>query len=313
MRIIKPKRLEKNDVIGIIAPASPPEDSTRIENGVRYLESLGYRVEIGKHVYSKKGYLAGEDHERLEDIHSMFRNKDVKAIICVRGGYGSHRLLDRIDYKLIRNNPKIFVGFSDITALQMAIYQKSRLVTFAGPMLAVDFGGEINPYTEENFWKMITNSKKIGKIVNPENEKYYVLNKGRGEGKLLGGNLSILTSLAGTDYLPLFNDAILLIEEIKEAPYRVDRMLSHLKLTGAFKKLKGIILGRFVNCYESDGTKNTLTLNEVISDHLGSLKIPVIYNFNHGHVADSLAIPWGINCKLNSSRCLIEILENAVV
>lgn len=312
MRIIKPKKLEKNDVIGIIAPASPPDDPTRTEKGIKYLESLGYRVEVGKHIHSSKGYLAGEDTERLEDLHTMFKNKDVKAIICLRGGYGSHRILDKINYKLIRENPKIFIGYSDITALQMAIYQKSKMVTFAGPMLATDFGGEINPYTEENFWKMITNSKKIGKVVNPEDEKFYILNKGRGEGKLLGGNLSILTALAGTDYLPAFNDAIMLLEEIREAPYRVDRMLMHLKHSGAFKKLKGIILGRFVNCYESDASKSTLTLNEVISDHLGQLKIPVIYNFKHGHIADSLTIPLGVKCKLNASRGFIEILENAV-
>ena len=314
MKILKPKKLQKGDTIGVIAPASPPKDISRVEKGAEYLESLGYRVELGKHVYSKKGYLAGEDSERLEDLHSMFANKDIKAIMAVRGGYGTTRILDKINYKLIRENPKIFVGHSDMTALQMAIYHKSKLVTFAGPMLSVDFGGEeVDPFMEENFWKIITNSKKIGKISNPESEKFFVLTKGRAEGKILGGNLTIICTLAGTDFLPVFKDAILLIEEIKEAPYRIDRMFTQLKQMGVLKQINGLILGRFVECYESDKLKETLTLNEVIADHLTDQKIPILYNFKHGHITDSLTVPFGLKCKLNSSRCFVEINENAVV
>jgi muramoyltetrapeptide carboxypeptidase len=271
-------------------------------------------VEIGKNVSKSHGYLAGTDEARLEDLHAMFKNKNVKAIINVRGGYGSGRLLDKINYGLIKRNPKIFVGYSDITALQMAFLKKTGLVTFAGPMLAVDFWkDEVNEFTEDFFWKMISSTKKIGKLINPDNENFYTLTKGRGEGSLIGGNLALLTSLIGTPYQPNFKNAVLLLEEIGEEPYKVDRMFYQLKYaTNGFKDLKGIIIGRFVDCYIKDKTSPSLTLNDVISDYFGSLKIPVIYNVKHGHIEQNLTIPWGVKTKMNSSRNFIEIGESAV-
>lgn len=313
MRSMKPKKLNSGDVIGIISPASSPDDPTRIEKGVRYLEKLGYRVEVGKNVGKERGYLAGTDEERLSDLHDMFGNKEVKAIFCVRGGYGSGRLLDKIKFNLIKKNPKIFVGYSDITVLQMAIYQKTGLVTFAGPMVAVDFWKEeVDPFTEENFWDLLTKKRKIGKLHNPKDEHFFVLNKGRGEGKLFGGNLALLASIMGTHYFPSMKDAILLLEDIGEQPYRVDRLLNQLKLANIFKQANGVILGRFVDCYESDETKKTLTLNEVIADYFNGMDIPVIYNFKHGHISSNLTIPFGVKCKLNASRGFVEITESAV-
>lgn len=151
MKVIKPPRLKKGDTIGIITPASTPDNLERINEGVKYFERLGYRVILGKNVGKYYGYLAGTDEDRLEDLHSMFADKNVKAIFCARGGYGTIRLLDRINFNLIRKNPKIFVGYSDITALQLAIFRKTGLVTFSGPMAAVDFAGEVNSFTEEVF------------------------------------------------------------------------------------------------------------------------------------------------------------------
>jgi muramoyltetrapeptide carboxypeptidase len=313
MKLLKPKKLSKGDLIGVISPASNPDDLSKIDKGVQYLEKLGYNVEVGKNVGQKRGYLAGDDKQRLDDLHSMFKNKHVKAIINVRGGYGSGRLLDKINFNLIRKNPKIFVGYSDITALQMAMLKKAGLVTFAGPMLAVDFHGKINSYTEENFWKLLTSTKKIGKLKNPEKESFYVLNKGRSEGKLVGGNLALITSLLGTDYQPNFKNAILMVEEIGEVPYRIDRMFNQLKLAKIFNQVNGIILGRFVDCYETDTDKETLTLNEIIEDYLADLKMPILYNFKHGHVKQNMTVPFGLNCKLNSSRKFVEITESAVI
>ncbi|MEN8191488.1 MAG: LD-carboxypeptidase [Bacteroidota bacterium] len=313
MKVIKPKRLKKGDLIGVISPASSPSDLERIEKGVNYLEKLGYRVEVGKNVGKTHGYLAGTDDERLEDLHSMFRNKDVKAIFNVRGGYGTGRLLNRINYGLIKKNPKIFVGYSDITALQLAFLKKTGLVTFAGPMVAVDFAADkVDPFTEEVFWKTITSSRKIGKISNPDNEKFYTLTKGRGEGSLIGGNLALIISLMGTDYQPNFNNSILLFEDIGEEPYRIDRMFYQLKHAKAFSKAKGIVLGRFVDCYIKDKSQPSLTLNDVISDYFSDLKIPVIYNVKHGHIKKNITIPWGLKTKINSSRCFIEVMESAV-
>ncbi|MGE5440337.1 MAG: S66 peptidase family protein, partial [Bacteroidota bacterium] len=266
MDLLKPGKLKKGDLIGIISPASTPDDLTRIDKGVKYLEKLGYNVEVAPNVGQNHGYLAGKDDARLSDLHYMFRKKDVKAIFCVRGGYGTPRLLDAIDYNLIKKNPKIFVGYSDITALQMAFLKKTGLVTFAGPMLAVDFWNDVSTFTEEMFWAMVTSRKKFGKVQNPNCEKFHVLRPGHAEGQLVGGNLALIASLIGTNYLPSFTDKILMVEDIGEPPYRIDRMFSQMKLAGLFKQISGIILGRFVDCYESDQFKKTLTLNEVIED-----------------------------------------------
>lgn len=312
MKKIKPKKLVKGDVIGLISPASNCANQDDIENAVKYLERLGYIVKIGKHVGAEHGYLAGRDEDRLEDFHNMFADKSVKAVFCLRGGYGSGRLLDKIDYQLVKKNPKIFVGYSDITALQLAIYKKTGLITFAGPMPGIDFSSDISEFTEESFWKTITAAKKIGKLTNPHEEKFYVLNQGRAEGPLLGGNLSIIMTLIGTGYLPDFKDSIFMIEEIGEAPYRIDRMFNSLRLNKITEKINGLILGRFKDCYEMDEDKKTLSLNEVITDYWGDAGIPVFYNFIHGHVKDSITIPFGVNCKMNTSRGFIEITESAV-
>ncbi len=312
MPLQKPKKLNKKDVIGLISPASSPDELNRIERGVKYLESLGYRVKVGTNVGKSYGYLAGTDKERLDDIHAMFKDKEVKAILTLRGGYGAFRLLDKIDYRIIKNNPKIFVGYSEITSLQMAFLEKAELITFAGPMAAVDFYDEISSYTEENFWRLITSNKKPGKIKYPDDQKIPYLQKGIVSGRLIGGNLAVLAALLGTGYYPNPVGKILMIEEIGELPYRVDRLLNQLRLSGTFKKVKGIILGRFVDCNEHDPNKKTLTLGEVISDYIAALKIPSIYTFPHGHIKDFITLPFGLKVSLNATKGTVEFMESAV-
>ncbi len=312
MRLVKPKRLKKGDLIGIISPASAPDELFKIEKGVKYLEGLGYKVKVGKNVQQNHGYLAGTDEQRIEDLHDMFKNKEVKAIVCSRGGYGTPRLLDKIDYKLIAKNPKIFVGYSDITALQMAFLQRTGLITFSGPMLAVDLYNSISPYTEEIFWRLITSNKKLGKVEQPGDEKVSALVKGTAKGRLVGGNLATFLSIAGTTYFPDIKNKILLLEEISEAPYRVDRMLSQLKLMGVFNKISGLILGAFTECVEQNPEKKTLGIGEVIADYFYKLKIPVIYNFSYGHILNKITIPFGGTIRVNASRGIVEITENVV-
>jgi muramoyltetrapeptide carboxypeptidase len=312
MKAIKPKKLQKGDLIGIISPASSVDDTTKLENGIHYLEKLGYQVEVGKNVGKFNGYLAGKDKERLDDLHSMFANKKIKAIFCLRGGYGAARLLDKIDYKLIKNYPKIFVGYSDISALHLAMFYKSGLITFAGPMVGVDFYEEVNPYTEEMFWRILTSSKKFGRIDNPEDENILCLNSGSANGRIIGGNLSVITGLIGTEYFPDLKDKILLIEEMGEMPYRIDRMLNQIKLSKMFHGIKGVVIGSFRDCHELDPNKKTLTLGEVITDYFSPLKIPVIYNFRHGHLKDNITVPIGATVRLNASKKFIEISETVV-
>lgn len=312
MKVQKPESLRNGDTIGIISPASSPDDLSRINKGVAYLERLGYRVEVGKNVGRYSGFLAGTDEERLEDLHEMFSNKNIRAIICVRGGYGSPRLLDKIDFQLVRKNPKIFVGYSDITALQLAFYRKANLVTFAGPMLAVDFHSEINRYTEENFWRTITSTKKMEKVILPEGENLIPFLKGKGEGEIVGGNFSLVISLLGTSFLPKMKNKILFLEDVDEAPYRVDRMLNQLTIAGTLEKLSGIILGEFTSCEEKDVEKRTLTLDEVFQNFLGGLPYPVMKNFPHGHRKANYTIPFGIKTKINADKNYVEFLEAAV-
>lgn len=313
MRIIKPKKLNKGDLIGLISPASTPENSSTVEMGIMYLEKLGYKVLPGKNIHNNNGYLAGSDAERLEDLHEMFRRKDVKAVFCTRGGYGSPRLLDKIDYDLIRKNPKIFVGYSDITALQLAFLAKAGLITFAGPMLATDLSDHPDPYSEEIFWAMLTSNKKFGRVKLPEDQKLIALKKGAASGRITGGNLSLVAALTGTSYMPPMQDKILLLEDKAERPYRIDRMINQLKLAGILLKIKGLILGRFVDCVEHDPYSKTLTLGEVIEDYFTPFKIPSVYNFPFGHIEKKFTIPIGIQIRLNAAREFVEITENAVI
>lgn len=313
MKLIKPPKLNAGDVIGLISPASSPDDLNKIDKGVSYLESIGYRVELGKNVGIKNGYLAGTDEQRLEDLHYMFENKHVKAIFSIRGGYGSIRLLDKINYNLVKRNPKIFVGYSDINALQMAFLKKCGLVTFAGPMVTVDFHEQVSEFTEEIFWRTITSNKKIGRLKNPSEEKFFVLRKGRGAGNLIGGNLTIFTSLIGTEYLPQIKTPVFIFEEINEPPYKVDRMFNHIRLAKLFNNVQAVILGRFVDCYETDKNKASLTLNEVILEYFEKIGVPVIYNVKHGHIKDNITIPFGLQCIVNGSKGFIEIPESGVV
>jgi muramoyltetrapeptide carboxypeptidase len=312
MRIIKSAKLRSKDLIGIISPASSPMDPLKLETGIRYIEKLGYRVELGKNVGKTNGYLAGTDQERADDLNYMFKNKNVRAIFCTRGGYGASRILDKINYKLIRNNPKIFVGYSEITSLQMALLQKAGLITFAGPMITSDFGNDISSYTEECFWKIITSNKKIGRLKYPDNGKLPAITKGSAVGRIIGGNLAVFSALIGTNYFPDLKDRILLLEDVDELPYKVDRLLNQLRMLKVFKVLKGVILGRFVDCYEHDPSKKTLTLGEVMEDYLKELNIPVLYTFPHGHIKDKITVPFGIRIKMNASRGFIDFNESAV-
>jgi muramoyltetrapeptide carboxypeptidase len=312
MNYLKPKKLLKGDLIGIITPASSPDDLSLIESGVKYIESLGYHTILGKNVGKIRGYLAGTDSERVDDIHQMFGDRKVKAIFCLRGGYGAFRLLDKIDYHLIKKNPKIFVGFSEITSLQMAFLQRANLITFAGPMVLPNFSKEVSTYTEENFWRLITSSKKPGKVILPDNDNLVAITPGVAEGNVVGGNLAVFNSLHGTNYLPDLKNKILLLEDISEPPYKIDRMFNQLRLRKVFNKTRGIILGNFTDCVELDKNKKTLTLQEVWEDYFSDLNIPVIHSFPHGHIKDLITIPIGSKIKLNATKGFVELMESGV-
>jgi len=312
MTTIKPRALKKGDTIGIIAPASPPSSPEKITKGAEYLERLGYRVKLGKNVQKVYGYLAGTDQERADDVNTMFADKTVKAIIAVRGGYGTPRILPLIDYSIIKQNPKILVGYSDLTALQLAIFKKTRLVSFSGPMSGVEMFKGIDPFTEEHFWACITSSKKIGIIKNPQGKELQTIVKGKASGFLLGGNLSLIVSLAGSKYLPSFKKSLLFIEEVEEESYRFDRMMNQLRITNILHDSNGIIMCELTDVKASDTTKPYLTAEQVMNDYLSELKKPIVSGLVYGHVPQKLTIPIGIRATIDTAKNSLIFLESGV-
>ncbi len=310
--ILKPPRLRKGNVVGLISPASAPSSGEKIEKAVLYLERLGYRVKVGDHVLDQLGYLAGTDEHRAEDFNRMVQDKEVKAIVAVRGGYGTPRLLSLINYAAVKKNPKIIVGYSDLTALQLAVYRKTGLVTFSGPMAGVEMWNSMDPYTEESFWKTVTSPSPVGMLENPPDEASILFHRGKASGRLLGGNLSLLLSSLGTPYMPDLNKALLILEEIDEAPHRVDRMLAQLFNSGILGKIAGLVLGRFTDCKPTDPSKPFRSIDEVLSELVSRVSVPTLTNFQYGHIPKKLTIPLGLSSRLHPDGAL-EITESAVL
>jgi muramoyltetrapeptide carboxypeptidase len=310
MEVRVPGRLKKGDLLGIICPASPVYDMSRIESGVRYLEGLGYRTTVGRNASRHTGYLAGTDGERADDIHDMFTNRQVRGIFCARGGYGSPRLLPRLDYRRIARNPKIFVGYSDITALSMAFWTKCRLVTYHGPMLAVDLAAGVDPFAEESLWRMLTSPERHATLAMSDDDAR-VRHSGAASGRLLGGNLSLLVSLLGTPYMPDIRGGLLFLEEIGEDPYRVDRMLTQIANAGIFSRARGIALGRFTACVPKDPDVPSLSLGEVIAGRAELAERPFLSGFPIGHEKRMVTVPVGLRARLDADRGEITLLEPA--
>ena len=312
MRIRKPPRLRSGDLIGLVAPASTPSASEKVEKGVGYLERLGYRVSVGSHAMNVHGYLAGTDQDRSSDINAFIRDKNVKAIVAIRGGYGTPRLLSQIDYRSLAANPKIVVGYSDITALQLAMFRKTGLVTFSGPMSGVEMWNQIDPYTEEHFWRSLTSTKKIGLLKNPPEEPVVRLKPGNGEGLLLGGNFSLLVSLLATPFAPNLKKAVLILEDVDEAPHRIDRMLAQLKNAGILKNLSALLFCKFTDCNPSDPSKPHLTVDQVLRETAELVSCPVLSNVQYGHIPKKLTIPLGLKSRVDGENGTIEVLEAGV-
>lgn len=295
-KIIKPPRLRKGDVIGVIAPASPMKPEL-LEKGVQYLESLGYRIKLGRYVQREHGYLAGTDAERARDLNSMFRDKRVNAIICVRGGYGAPRLLPMIDYAAIRKHPKIFVGYSDITALQLAILRRTGLLTFSGPMVAADMGRGIDPFSEAQFWSMITEPEAYGDLQPQQEKEFAGITNGKISGRLIGGCLSLVATVAGSSFMPSLKNSILFLEEIGEDIYRIDRYLVHLREMGLLRQIGGFVLGQMVDCGSSSGTPS-LSLEDLMRDFIRPLRVPALMNLEYGHASRKHTMPIGGRAEL---------------
>ncbi len=310
--IKKPCVLAPGATLGIVAPASPVYNPDRVANGKKVLENRGFKVSIAPHALNKNKYLAGTDGERLADLHRMFLDPYIDGIICLRGGYGSMRVLSKIDYGVIRRNPKVLVGYSDITALHLAIWKKTGLVTFSGPMLATEFGYEQDDFTLDHFFKAVTSTNPLGVIPSALGNQSEIITPGRACGRLIGGNLSLVAATLGTPYELDTRETILFLEEVDEEPYRVDRMLQQLLLAGKLSDAAGVVFGECVNC-EAKEHARSFSLLEVIRMNLESLKIPCFYGLRSGHGSHKATLPLGVTAEMDAEKCLLAITESATV
>jgi len=307
--VIKPKPLKKGDTIGVIGPSSPTPIE-RIEATIEEIQSLGFKVIMGESCYSAHGYLSGSDELRAKDVNEMFNNKNVDGIWCIRGGYGTPRILDKIDYNMIRLNPKVFIGYSDITALHIAINQKSELVTFHGPMASTELFHKIDDFTLECLNKNIMDNQALGLINNPKDIEIQTLVAGKCKGKLIGGNLSLVSGTIGTPYEVDTKGKILFLEDIDEEPYKIDRMLTQLKLSGKLDDAEGFIFGDWNNCVAEEPEKS-LTLMEIFNELIVPLGKPTIYNLMAGHCKPMITLPFGVNARLDADNKNLFIDESA--
>ncbi|AMP88310.1 S66 peptidase family protein [Legionella pneumophila] len=279
MRVVSPMPLQNGDTIGIASPSSPLK-SKSIDKGINYLRDMGFKIKFGAHFKEENRFLAGSDENRAKDIMDFFIDPEVKAIIVSRGGQGSQRVLPLLDYHIIANNPKMLVGFSDTTALQLGIFKKTGLISYTGYTLTIP----CNPLLETTFLSCLFNksySVQGGDIVHT----------GVTTGELIGGNLSLVTSLVGTPYQPDFKEKILLLEDVSTEPFNVDRMISHLDLAGIFDQVSGIVFGQFESCISKDDTEGTI--DEVINDWASHFKVPCVKNFPYSHGVNNCVLPIG--------------------
>ena len=307
-----PRPLKKGDLVGIISPSAAMADEMQFIFAKEAMEALGFNVVLGESAANRRGHLAGTDAERAKDLNDMFAHQQVRAIVCLRGGSGAARILPLIDYENIKRNPKPLLGYSDITALHQAIYTQTGLITFHGP----NGSGSWNSFNASQFRRMFFDQELIkfendvvkGDDLVIKQNRTQTITPGIAEGVIVGGNLTVLTALAGSPYLPDFQDKILFLEDVEESPYRIDRMMSTLQLMGALDKIKGFIFGQCTDCDPSGGY-GSLTLNQILEDFILPLKIPAYRGAMIGHVPKQFIVPIGARVSMDATRGTFEMKE----
>jgi muramoyltetrapeptide carboxypeptidase len=303
--IIKPRRLQVGDTVALINPAAF-NYAKEVQQFFKVLDNLGLKVKLGEHFYDRYGYLAGKDADRAADVNAAFADDSVQAIFTGMGGWGCGRILPLLNYDTIRNNPKIIMGFSDITALLLAIHAKTNIVTFHGPLGVSSWSS----FTVDYVKKVLFDADAVT-LQNSKNFPIQTIRRGTASGKLIGGNLSVISTMMGSAYLPEWENSILFVEEVSEEVYRIDRMLMQLKLAGILDKISGFIFGQCTKC-EAEKPQESLTLAQVFTDRIRPLNIPAWYGSMTGHIRDKFTLPIGLKVEIDASSGTIKLLEPAV-
>jgi muramoyltetrapeptide carboxypeptidase len=313
----KPARLRLGDTLGIVAPASAPPNPANIDLGLAAVEKLGFKVKPASNLWKRWGFLAGSDRERADDLMQMFADPNVQGIVCFRGGYGSGRLLSLLDYELIQANPKVFVGYSDITSIHCALLAKADLVSFHGPMVNSDLlKPDLPGFTRESLLKILMQPAPAGSLCSHrQNKRARTIAGGTASGPLIGGNLSILCASLGTPFQPSFKGALLFLEDLNEEPYRFDRMLTQLLNAGLLQQVAGVAVGTNKRCRDPKASKCSefrQSMEDVFRDRLVPLGVPVVVGLPFGHIRATATLPIGINGLLDADRGDLCITEAAV-
>lgn len=310
----KPPRLRQGDTVGLVEPAGFTDDSFDLKQVMDTVSAMGLVPKPGRHLAGRYGYLPAEDKARAADINAMYADNSVRAVFAVRGGWGSARVLPHLDFGVIRRNPKLLLGFSDITALHMAFAAKAGFTTIHGPNAASSWGN----LSWESFRPLVfegatptyrTPAGTEDRLVQRTGIRTF--RPGKATGRLLGGNLTVLTSLMGTPYLPDFEGAILFLEDVDEAEYRIDRMLTQLALGSVLGKVAGVVFGQCTSC-KTGGSFGGFTLSQVLEQHLAPLGIPAFQGALFGHIANQFSLPQGIRAEIDAGEGTIRLLEPAV-
>ncbi|EZP73408.1 Peptidase U61 LD-carboxypeptidase A [Sphingomonas paucimobilis] len=312
----KPPRLRPGDTVGLIEPAGFTDDLFDLDLVKETVAAMGLKPRPGRHLAQRQGYLAGKDADRAADVNAMFADPEVRAVFAVRGGWGCARILPYLDFATIRANPKLLVGFSDITALHLAFAARAGFPTIHGPNAASSW-----PRFSWDAFRAIAFDGATPLLVNPVAHEDRLVQRsgrirtfrgGKAAGRLLGGNLTVLAALVGTPWMPAFDGAILFMEDVGEAPYRIDRMLTQLSLAGLLGKVAGVVFGQCTNCAASDASYGGFTVSEVLQQHLEPLGVPAFQGAAIGHVASQFSLPVGVRAEIDADLGSIRLLEPAV-
>ncbi|MEX1002348.1 MAG: LD-carboxypeptidase [Crocinitomicaceae bacterium] len=307
--ILKPKGLIKGQTIGLTAPAGSIWNKYHITKIQQILGDLGFLTKVGPTNYEQKGYLAGSDEMRAKEFMEMVEDDSIHGILTMRGGWGCSRMLDLLDFDIIAKHPKVIMGFSDITSLINAIYLKTGLFTFHGPC---GYSSWDDFTTNEVIKATVLGHPYEMKNPSDSEEVQKVWSSGKAQGRLVGGNLTVISSMIGTSYEPNWSKKILFLEEIKEEPYRVDRMLWQLKQAGVFKKINGLVLGSFRKC-EPEEPEKSFTLEEVFEQHFSAVPFPVFQGASFGHIGPKFTLPIGVNAEINTAGFILRTIEKSVI